>query len=182
VITDPEQIYQQLREQLALNTDACSPPELSTGDLDALLADAAVAAIWQPNTVYTAGAEVVADLFSLMAYRAVQGGTSGATAPLWPTWPDWAYGCGWSGNPAMAYGCCSMSWATITDGGVTWQAVGPIEQLYDLDSAISAGWVLKADRAATLVQQSSAGQSYQMQQLFTHCRQLAKDSHPYRAA
>lgn len=75
-----------------------------------------------------------------------------------------------------------MSWATVTDGGVTWQTIGPIEQLYDVDSAISAGWLLKADRAATLVQQSSAGQSYQMQQLFTHCRQLAKDSHPYRAA
>lgn len=174
----PEEAQQLAREQLARNTDACVTPELSTADLDALLAGASVATIWQPDTVYPAGAIVVADALSNMAYRAVQGGTTGSTAPSWPAYP---YG-SWSGNPAMLYSCCCSGWATITDGGVIWQSIGPIEGLWNIDSASAEGWLLKASRAVTLIQQSSAGQAYAMQMVFIHCRQMARDWSPVNAA
>jgi hypothetical protein len=63
-------------------------------------------------------------------------------------------------------------------------AVDPTEayQFYDLTRAVFNAWELKKARAVTLVAQSSAGQSYQMQLVFEHCAAKARDWQPFHAA
>jgi hypothetical protein len=179
-MTDSE-IKQILKEELARNCQSCMPPELDDADLEALILGAQTATIWLPDTVYPAGSFTVPDALSATRYKAITGGTSGATPPSWPTYPP-----GWSGNPTAFYSCCySSSWwgggaPTITDGTVTWQAAGMIDGLYDLAAATADGWLLKCAKASTLVQSSSAGQSTQLQQVFDHCQRMAAHWQPYK--
>ena len=180
-----DEIFQTTLEELARNCDACSPPELDNADLEAILTAAQVATVWQANTEYAAGTVIVPDLLSAMSYRAVAGGTTGATAPAWPDWSAWGYGgCCWGGNPSQPNSSFYRMGGLIpvTDGGVTWIADGPISALYDIDEATARGWQLKAAKAADLIQTSSAGQSSQMQQIFSHARQLAIDWQPFKVA
>jgi hypothetical protein len=178
-----DEAKQKAIEEVALNSDACTPPELETSDLEAIVSASQVASVWQPSTVYPAGSVVVPDALSNIAYRAAKGGTSGAEAPSWPDPTFYSnYGCSsWSGDPAALFCCCGGR-GQVSDGGVVWHAQAPIGSLYDVDSATSRAWLLKAARAATLIQTSSAGQATALQQVFTHCRQMAIDWSPFNVA
>jgi hypothetical protein len=171
------EIRQIVKEELARNCQATMPPELDDADLEAILDGAQNATIWEPNTDYLAGTFIISDALSATRYKAVTGGTSGATAPSWPTFPY-----GWSGNPTVLYACCYAGGATVTDGTVTWQASGIIHGLYDLAAATADGWILKCAKASTLIQTSSAGQSTASQQVFDHCQRMAAHWQPYKVA
>lgn len=173
-MTDSE-IRQLAKEELARNCQACTPPELDDGDLEALLTSGQAAQVWQADTVYPPGAVVVADALSAMSYRAIAGGTSGPTPPSWP-----GYSYGWSGVPTALY-CCAMG-TVITDGGVTWTQAGIVTSLYDIERASADGWLLKAAKAVTLIQSSSAGQSTALQLVFDHCQKMAAEWQPYKVA
>jgi hypothetical protein len=175
------EIRQIVKEELARNCQATLPPELDDADLEALLDGAQNATVWEANTDYPAGTYIIPDALSATRYKAVTGGTSGATAPSWPAYPY-----GWSGNPTALYSSCCSSWwwggPTITDGTVSWQASGMIHGLYDLAAATADGWELKCAKATTLVQTSSAGQSTASQQVFDHCQRMAAHWQPYKVA
>jgi hypothetical protein len=178
-MTDNE-LRQIAMEQLARNCQACLPPELDDADLESLLIGAQAASVWQPDTTYPTGAVVVADATSSQSFKAVTGGTSGATPPSWPSEPSG----GWSGNPTLLYPCCisGTTGSPITDGTVTWVFAGVIAGLFDMTEATSSGWLLKCAKASALVQNSSAGESLASQQLFEHCQRMAAHWQPYKAA
>jgi hypothetical protein len=170
------EIRQIVKEELARNCQAMTPPELDDADLEAILDGAQNASVWLANTDYAAGDVVVANALSGVGYVTTTGGTSGATPPAWP-----AFAYGWTGNPASLY-CWSMGGQMITDGTVTWQPAGIVHGLYDLAQATADAWILKCAKASTLVQSSSAGQSTALQQVFEHCRRMAAHWQPYKVA
>ena|SRR6476620_1051523 len=154
-MTDSE-AFQKAVEIVAVQACACDPPELSQGELEGVVKDAQIATTWKPDTAYGQGDQVVPTIPNGHLYQCTVAGTSGSTEPAWNQF----------------FG------TTTTDNTVTWLEAGLVKGYFDLDRATSNAWMLKAGKAAPLVQNSSAGQSLASQQLFTHCRQMARDWEP----
>jgi len=158
-MTDSE-AFQMAVEIVSVQAQACLPPELSTGELEAVIRKSQVAASWQPDTVYGQGATVVPTVSNGHLYTCTVAGTSGATEPAFN----------------------QFAGTTTTDGTVTWMEAGLEKGFFDLDQATSDAWLLKAGKASPLVQNSSAGQSLASQQLFTHCNQMARYWEPTKVS
>jgi hypothetical protein len=152
--------FQKAVEIVAVQACACDPPELSTAELEGVIKDSQVGATWQADTVYGQGAMVIPTVPNGHLYQCAVAGTSGSTEPAWNQF----------------FG------TTTTDGTVTWLEAGLERGFFDLDQATSDAWLLKAGKAAPLVQNSSAGQSLASQQLFIHCRQMARDWEPTKVS
>lgn len=162
--------FQEAVEQVARQACACDPPELDTGELEAIVAKNTAAQFWQPSTAYEIGDRVTSDPPNGVIYACTQAGTSDITQPNWPAAASSDCLCG------------SASGSLVTDGSAVWQQVDTYMTLIDTDRATSEAWHAKAGKAAALIGQASAGQNYQMSQVFTHCRQLANDWDPYDVA
>jgi len=167
--TQAEQ-YQATLEQIALWAQACAPPELDDGELQACTSKAQLAVVWEANTAYEVGAVVTPQPPNGSTYICTTAGTSDATAPGWPAAVTGSGGCG-----------CSSA-ATVNDGTCVWQAYGTYRGVFDVARGIAAAWQLKAAKAANLVAQSSAGQNYAMQTVFEQCQRMAHAWQPFHAA
>jgi len=109
---------------------------------------------WQPGKVYALGDHANPTLINGYRYVVSVAGTSGATEPTWPT---------------------SGKGATVTDGGVTWTLDGLAwVPTWDLNAAAAEGWRIKAGKAASRASFSSAGSSYQRNQVWQMCMEMAK--------
>lgn len=133
----------QFRSLLSLGLSPADEPTLSAGDIELLFVQAKrydtghnapdAYDAWLSSTQYANGALVVPDPRNGYVYQATQAGsaTSGTVQPAWPTTLN----------------------QTVTDNGVTWKclATSPWLGAWDLDAALEAGWNLKADRLAPLI-------------------------------
>jgi hypothetical protein len=158
-MTDSE-AFQIAVEIVAIQARACEPPELSTGELELVVRKSQLAQSWQASTAYPQGAVVLPLTSNGHRYQCAVAGTSGDVEPDWN----------------------QFAGTSTTDGTVTWLEAGLARGYFDTDQATFEAWFLKTGKAAALVQQSSAGQAYAMQQLTTHCRQMAADWEPTRVA
>jgi hypothetical protein len=158
-MTDIE-AFQVAVEIVASQAEACLPPELSTGELEACVRKGQIAASWIANTYYPQGATVIPSTSNGHLYTCTFAGTSGATEPAFD----------------------QNAGSTTTDGGVTWSESGLEQGFYDTDQATFEAWLKKTGKASVLIQTSSAGQSTAMQQLFTHCQRMASYWEPFHAA
>ena len=152
--------FQKAVEVVATQACACDPPELSTAELEGVLRRSQIGATWQPDTVYGQGAQVIPSVPNGHLYQCIVAGTSGASEPAFN----------------------QFAGTTTTDNTVTWLEAGLERGYFDLDQATSDAWLLKAGKAAPLVQNSSAGQSLASQQLFTHCNQMARYWEPTKVS
>jgi hypothetical protein len=147
-------------EIVAVQARACEPPELSTADLEFCVRKSQLAESWQALTPYVQGASVLPVTANGHRYTCAVAGTSDATEPAWN----------------------QFAGTSTTDGTVTWLEAGLARGFFDTDQATFEAWDLKRGKASSLVAQSSAGQQYQMQLVFDHCKQMAADWEPTRVA
>jgi hypothetical protein len=152
--------FQKAVEIVAVQACACDPPELSTAELEGVIKDSQIGATWQADTYYPQGATVIPAVPNGHIYRCAVAGTSGSTEPAW--------------NQFFS--------TTTTDNTVSWLEAGFDRGFFNLDQATSDAWLLKAGKAAPLVQNSSAGQSLASQQLFSHCNQMARYWEPTKVS
>lgn len=110
--------------------------------------------VWAPSTAYTSGKMVVPIRRNGRVYSCSTPGTSGADAPLWPT----------------------TRGGTVTDGTVVWTETLAIvwQPAYDIFGAVAEGWRIKAGKVADKIDFMTQGDSYNGQQLHTHCLEMAK--------
>lgn len=87
-----------------------------------------VTAAWQPATAYGAGAVVRTTTKNGFKYQAQVAGTSGGAEPAWP----------------LALG------ATVADGTVTWENIGPIHETTEVRLALDSGGLAQALPGAAL--------------------------------
>jgi hypothetical protein len=158
-MTDIE-AFQIAVEIVASQAEACLPPELSQGELEALVMRSQRAATWQASTYYPQAATVIPTTSNGHLYTCTVAGTSDVTEPAFN----------------------QMAGTTTTDGTVTWTESGLEKGFFDTDQATADAWLAKCGKATVLVQNSSAGQSLASQQLFTHCQRMASYWEPFHAA
>lgn len=111
--------------------------------------------LWAAATVYTSGVYRVPTVANGYAYQATAAGTSGGAEPTWPTTVG----------------------ATVTDGGVTWQNVGPYlwEPTYSLNRAVARCWLMKAAKVAAEYEVSlGSGKTFKRDQQWQHCMAMAE--------
>lgn len=132
------------------------PPVVGETELKQLLEEHQVASLWAPGQVFIAGQIVMPNTPNLCRYKCVRTGTSGATEPVWPEWQN----------------------GRVTDGTVQWQHDGPaFKNLFDVPSALHAGYKLKMVKAAALFDTDDS-----MSQVFQQYEALVKRSKPWRVA
>jgi hypothetical protein len=158
-MTDIE-AFQIAVEIVSSQAEACLPPELSQGELEALVTKSQRAGSWLPSTFYPQGATVIPTISNGHLYTCTVAGTSGASEPAWN----------------------QFAGTTTIDGTVTWTESGLEKGFFDTDQATADAWLAKCGKATVLVQNSSAGQSLASQQLFTHCQRMASYWEPFHAA
>jgi hypothetical protein len=143
--------FQIAVEIVAVQAQACLPPELSTSELEACVRKGQLAASWLADTYYPQGATVIPTTSNGHLYTCTLAGTSGATEPTFN----------------------QFAGTTTTDGSVTWTESGLERGFFDTHKATYEAWDLKCGKATPLVQNSSAGQSLASQQLFQQCSKMA---------
>lgn len=107
---------------------------------------------WAPATVYALDDIVIPRTRDGRVYRATTGGTSGTTEPVWtPT-------------------------GTIADGTAVWEATTGVvwQPTYDIYAAAAEGWRWKAARTSDVTQFATQGDSYNADQVYQHCLEMAK--------
>jgi hypothetical protein len=152
--------FQIAVETVAIQARACEPPELSTGELELVVRKSQLASSRQPSTAYPQGAVVLPVTANGHRYNCAVAGTSGDVEPDWN----------------------QFAGTSTPDGTVTWIEAGLARGFYDTDQATFEAWDLKSGKASSLVAQSSAGQQYQMQLVFNHCKKMAADWEPTRVS
>jgi hypothetical protein len=155
-MTDSE-AFQIAVEIVSVQAQACLPPTLDQGELEAFVRKNQIAASWQPNTFYPQGATVIPTISNGHLYVCTVAGTSDVTEPAWN----------------------QMAGTTTTDGTVTWTENGLERGFFDTDRATFDAWNAKCGKATPLVQNSSAGQSQASQQVFSNCTRMAARWSPY---
>lgn len=134
--------------RLAIYLPAATEPQLTSPELDALLAANLRANVWVATTAYVHGDKVTPTSRNGHVYTVLTAGTSAATEPTWTVGDG----------------------STVTDGTVTWQEVGEDwENVYDIRAAIESGWMQKAAKVSELYAEGGE----QMQQVFDHCIKMA---------
>ena len=154
---------------LARLLPATDPPDISASITD-LLNAAKRCTVWQPNTVYNIGDEVIPTQSHRNGrrYRAipintnVTAFTSGATEPPWLIryYPSWRGLMGQAG--------------TVGDGNGRWQEWGPEVDLWDIYQAASQGWQMKANLAAPCFDVSLKSNSFKSSQVYDHFMKQAE--------
>lgn len=131
-----------VQERIISACDANDSPEVTQEERDRILADHLNYATHAVSTAYVFGDRVVPAATSLngRVYRCLVGGTSSSSAPTWPT----------------IYGISPGE--TITDGtALVWQDDGPADpQAWDVEGAIKAALLLKAEKCDKFVDMSDA--------------------------
>lgn len=123
---------EQAAAKVARDAEASRDPIVEPGEVKDILEETIYAAVHAVSTAYAYGAYVVPSPANGRMYKAVIGGTSGATAPVWSS----MMGC--------SFGYCGF---TFSDGTVTWEDVGPAyPELYNLREATRRVLVLKLAR------------------------------------
>lgn len=108
---------------------------------------------WEPATVYAVGDVIVPTVRNGHAYRVTDAGTSGATEPTWPTTEG---------------GVVTLDGVEYTeDSGTVW--VGT----YELNSAASKGWRIKAGLVSNRHSFGSNQGNYNPEQVHQHCMAMA---------
>lgn len=129
-------------------------PALTDEQLCRLLDRARVATVWTATTAYAYGDVVLPTTRNGHRYRCVEPGTSQATEPDWST----------------------RTGAYQTDGDdLVWQEDGrQYEDLWDIDRAAHAAWLLKASMASGWYEFTDSGLNLKRQQVAAACRTQAK--------
>lgn len=129
----------EARELVRTQVQADLDPTLSLLELEDCLTRTAPASVWGAATAYTVGAVVIPTVRTGHRYRAVVGGTSGATEPTW------------------VLGARSRQ----SDGTtLVWEEAGAdTTELYDLRAATYAAWQLKLAKAQRYYNFSADGQT-----------------------
>jgi hypothetical protein len=153
-----------LTDALAKVKANCAPatdPTLADGEITAILADTAAAALWTANTPVAYGQFLIPTVPQGRLYRVTFSGTTDATEPTWlyaPVWyppPHLFSAWAWlSVSPFVAspwlYG--------LKDGTAALCDFGPFTgEIYDVRAATRAAWILKAQKASNRVDTSIAG-------------------------
>lgn len=160
----------EARERLESMVSVSSEPALTVGEVDDLLAKARrvdpvgnppsnvdTAPVWVASTGYVYGDVVTADPAAGRWWRAIVGGTSGATQPSWPDLTS-----------------SSAPGGQIDDGTVIWEDIGAEwAPTWDLDAAAAMGWELKAGKAAGRFDFTTDGQTFRRGQIIDHCQKMA---------
>lgn len=110
--------------------------------------------VWEPNRAYPLNTMRVPRRRNGHVYKVSEAGTSGPEDPSWPLTPLGA----------------------ISDGTVAWVETLAIvwQPTYDLNAAAAEGWRWKAGRVSDRITFGSQGDSYNAEQMYTHCLEMAK--------
>lgn len=153
----------EAREIVKRNVAASTTPALADLDIESILQETAWASVWAANTAYSEGAAVLPPTRNGALYVALQGGTSGTTSPF------------------TAYAPYHIS--RVSDGTVVWEARIPAPaELYNVRRACYEAWLLKAAKASEYSAVSEDGQSFNDQQIYEHCLQMADRYRDVRVA
>lgn len=110
---------------------------------------------WAVGTIYTSNEYRVPTVANGYAYQVTVAGTSHATTQ--PTWP-------------------TTVGATVTDGTVTWQNIGPYlwSPSYSLNRAVANAWLMKAAKVAGEYEVSvGSGKTFKRNQKYEMCLAMA---------
>lgn len=143
--------------EVARNCASDQYPELDSSDLAALVDKWQVYTVWTASTAYVVGDKVIPTVSNGRLYLCIIAGTSDTVEPGWPDYVTQPY-------------------YAIGDGqDLEWQDIGPAPVQYDVMSASREGWLLKASRAAGLVNVTDGAVSASMGSLQDKCiRQAAR--------
>lgn len=152
----PLTVLADAEDRLEVLIQSAADPTVSAGEIADLLEDAQRASLWIAATAYTVGTVIVPTVANANGHRfvCVTAGTSGATEPTWTT-----------GRQSQ-----------VTDGTtLVWQETGTDygHVLWDLQAAASAGWMLKAGKAAPQFDFSDENQNFKKSQIHAHCLKMA---------
>lgn len=104
------------REEVERKAQTALEPALDASEIAAALAGARRFSTWEAGKAYEYGERVVPTVKNGKRYKAVQGGTSGASEPSWGT----------------------VDYSRVSDGGVVWEEDGMAGQEWDVGGAVYA--------------------------------------------
>jgi hypothetical protein len=153
------------REEVERKAQTSLDPVLTPDEVEAILAGHLRYATWAAETAYAFGDVVVPATRTGQKFRAVQGGTSGATPPFSTTGTY---------NP----------FTRISDGStLVWEEDGrDFGSPYDIRGAVHAAWELKAAKASDRIQFSADGGSFHEQQTLETCLKMVQRYAPVGVA
>ena len=117
---------------------------------------------WESAEAYSVGTLIVPSLHGTAAwngrqYRCIESGTASTFSPIWPT------------NSNAHRG------QIVRDGSTIWEDAGEaFGNQWDVRGAVGSCWIIKAGRAAHEHSFKAEGQSFDRQQIFEHCVQMAR--------
>ena len=158
LLTDEAQALERLEDMLAYNTD----PVLTETAVIQLLDEFKRASVWVANTAYVIGDVVIPITRNGHRFVCTVSGTSHATTE--PIWPDYDGG-------------------IVSEGStLQWEEAGREYDLWDLQAAAAKGWALKAALAAQMASITIGDNVKAQQQVYDHCREMARYYTPIRVA
>lgn len=152
---------QKLNDALQPNTE----PRLTSQEVERLLDECQRAGIWAAETEYAYGAVIQPTAGNGRRYKATQSGTSGAAEPTWSVGRESQHTDGADASP------------------LTWTEDGPAYLgLWDVASAASEGWMMKAGKASVAVNLKQQIGGIDASQVYDHCVKQAQLYAPIRVA
>lgn len=159
----PDMTEAELRTTIKALVNADSAPVLSSAEIDVLVRQSYlvdknrktpdIAFERVGNTVYAVGQRMVPMNRNGHTYVCTTAGTTAATEPTFP----------------------GTSEEIVTDGTVEWTEAGLASWVptYDQFAAIGDGWEMKAAKLVGNYQFASDGQTFNRQQVYDHCMEMA---------
>jgi hypothetical protein len=151
----------QAVNQLAFMCQINEYPELTNDEISMLIDSNVRSADWQANYAYVYGDIVEPVIKNGRYYTCVQAGTSGTSSVFPIRYTQFCNGVG------------------FIDANLVWMDSGPANvERYDLRSAARAGWILKAAKAANLINSKDGSQDIQLEALQKQCLLMAEKYRP----
>ena len=138
----------QAIQQLSSMVQSTEYPELNSDELGTLIDTYKRSNDWTASTTYIYGDVVQPVVRNGRLYQCIKEGTSGATN----IFPDY-----------YTYGASGIA---FIDNTITWVDAGPANvEIYDVRSAVRAGWILKAAKVANLISSKDGSQDINLEAL-----------------